>query len=88
MLVLALHTAYLGALATGALDGRQQMLLALAAYASYVVNATQFVVKLRAARRDQDEATRRDKGELGQTPPLRIRPLVRTLSGARAEAAE
>jgi 3-vinyl bacteriochlorophyllide hydratase len=88
MLVLALHTAYLGALATGALDGRQQMLLALAAYASYVVNATQFVVKLRAARRDQDEATHRDKVELGQTPPLRIRPLVRTLSGARAEAAE
>jgi len=88
MLVLALHTAYLGALATGALDGRQQMLLALAAYASYVVNATQFVVKLRAARRDQGEATHRDKGELGQTPPLRIRPLVRTLSGARAEAAE
>lgn len=88
MLVLALHTAYLGALVTGALDGRQQMLLALAAYASYVVNATQFVVKLRAARRDQNEATRRDKSELGQTPPLRIRPLVRTLSGARAEAAE
>ena len=26
------------------------MLLALAAYASYVVNATQFVLKLRAAR--------------------------------------
>ncbi len=28
------------------------MLLALAAYAAYVVNATQFVVKLRAARRE------------------------------------
>ena len=28
------------------------MLLALAAYASYVVNATQFVLKLRAARRE------------------------------------
>lgn len=50
MLVLALHTAYLVALATGALDARQQMLLALAAYAAYVVNATQFVLKLRAAR--------------------------------------
>jgi 3-vinyl bacteriochlorophyllide hydratase len=28
------------------------MLLALAAYAAYVVNATQFLLKLRAARRD------------------------------------
>ena len=31
----------------------QQMLVALAAYATYVVNATQFVLKLRAARRDE-----------------------------------
>ena len=29
------------------------MLLALAAYASYVINATQFLLKLRAARRDE-----------------------------------
>ena len=36
MLVLALHTAYLVALCTGALDARGQMLLALAAYATYV----------------------------------------------------
>lgn len=50
MLVLALHTAYLAALATGWLDARQQMLLALAAYATYLINATQFVLKLRAAR--------------------------------------
>ena len=50
MLVLALHTAYLGALALHALDARGQMLLALAAYATYVINATQFVLKLRAAR--------------------------------------
>jgi 3-vinyl bacteriochlorophyllide hydratase len=52
MLVLALHTAYLAALLSNFLDARQQMLLALAAYAAYVVNATQFVVKLRAARRE------------------------------------
>jgi 3-vinyl bacteriochlorophyllide hydratase len=52
MLVLALHTAYLAALATGALDPRSQMALALVAYASYAVNATQFVLKLRAARRE------------------------------------
>lgn len=50
MLVLALHTAYLVVLATGWLDARGQLLLALAAFAAYVVNATQFVLKLRAAR--------------------------------------
>jgi 3-vinyl bacteriochlorophyllide hydratase len=50
MLVLALHTAYLAAVLSSALDARQQMYLALAAYAAYIVNATQFVLKLRAAR--------------------------------------
>lgn len=52
MLVLALHTAYVAAWFTGWLDARQQMLLALAAYASYAINATQFILKLRAARLD------------------------------------
>jgi 3-vinyl bacteriochlorophyllide hydratase len=52
MLVLALHTAYLAALATGFLDARQLMYLALAAYATYAINATQFILKLRAARLD------------------------------------
>ena len=50
MLVLALHTAYLMALFTGALTVREQMLLALAAYATYTINAGQFLLKLRAAR--------------------------------------
>jgi 3-vinyl bacteriochlorophyllide hydratase len=50
MLVLALHTAYLVALFTGWLDARTQMLLALAAYGTYVLNAAQFLLKLRAAR--------------------------------------
>jgi 3-vinyl bacteriochlorophyllide hydratase len=50
ILVLALHTAYLAALVTGALDARQQMVLVLAAYAAYLINATQFLLKLRAAR--------------------------------------
>ncbi|APT30762.1 MULTISPECIES: 2-vinyl bacteriochlorophyllide hydratase [Methylobacterium] len=50
MLVLALHTAYLAALITGALSGQALLLLALAAYATYVVNAGQFLMKLRAAR--------------------------------------
>ena len=52
MLVLALHTAYLVALATGALDPRGLMLLALAAYATYLINAAQFIIKLRMARLD------------------------------------
>lgn len=53
MLVIALHTGYLVALATGWLDPREQMLLALAAYTSYAVNAAQFLLKLRAARKGQ-----------------------------------
>jgi len=53
MVVLALHTAYLAALFTGALTAREQMLLALAAYAAYGINATQFVLKLRQARLDK-----------------------------------
>jgi 3-vinyl bacteriochlorophyllide hydratase len=53
MLVLALHTAYLIALVFGLLSVREQMLLALAAYATYVINATQFLLKLRAARLEQ-----------------------------------
>ena len=50
MLVLALHTAYLVAVYTGSLSVREQMLLALAPYAAYATNATQFILKLRAAR--------------------------------------
>jgi 3-vinyl bacteriochlorophyllide hydratase len=49
-LVLALHTAYLWAAYTGSLPARHQMYLALAAYAAYVINAGQFLLKLRAAR--------------------------------------
>ena len=43
MLVLALHTAYL---------------VALAGYAAYAINATQFLLKLRAARRQEREEAR------------------------------
>jgi 3-vinyl bacteriochlorophyllide hydratase len=57
MLVIALHTAYLYALLTGALGTRGQLLLALAAYGSYVINATQFILKLRAARLDEAART-------------------------------
>lgn len=54
-LVLALHTAYLAALAFGWLGAEGLMWLALAAYATYVVNALQFLLKLRAARLDEAE---------------------------------
>lgn len=57
MLVLALHTAYLVALATGALGVRRQMILALLGYAAYVINAAQFLMKLRAARRQGQGAS-------------------------------
>lgn len=50
ILVLALHTGYLVTLFTGALDPVGQMYLALLAYATYVINAGQFLLKLRAAR--------------------------------------
>jgi 3-vinyl bacteriochlorophyllide hydratase len=50
ILVLTLHTAYLAALAGGLLETRAQFMLALAAYCVYVVNAGQFIVKLRRAR--------------------------------------
>ncbi len=56
MLVLALHTTYLIALFSGAVDAERQMWLALAAYTTYVINATQFILKLRAARLQQPRA--------------------------------
>ncbi|MGJ5132454.1 2-vinyl bacteriochlorophyllide hydratase [Bradyrhizobium oligotrophicum] len=55
MLVIALHTAYLAAIIGHIGGARQQMLLVLAAYAAYAINAAQFLLKLRAARL-QDEA--------------------------------
>lgn len=52
MLVIALHSAYLIALWLALLAPTSLLLLALAAYLSYAINATQFLVKLRLARRD------------------------------------
>ncbi|MEL6289726.1 MAG: 2-vinyl bacteriochlorophyllide hydratase [Pseudomonadota bacterium] len=48
--VIALHTVYVGAFVFGFGDPATQMWIALAAYAAYVVNAAQFVWKLRRAR--------------------------------------
>ena len=56
-LVLGLHTAYLAAVLLDVGDQRQQMILALAAYVTYVVNAAQFILKLRMARLDERHAS-------------------------------
>lgn len=50
--VIALHSWYLYGLFSGALDPTAQMFVALAAYATYVINAGQFLWKLRQARLD------------------------------------
>jgi 3-vinyl bacteriochlorophyllide hydratase len=50
MVVIALHLSYLAALLCS-VQIRYQMFIALAAYAAYITNATQFLLKLRAARR-------------------------------------
>jgi 3-vinyl bacteriochlorophyllide hydratase len=52
--VIALHSAYLWTLFTGALSQRELMLLALVAYAAYALNAGQFLWKLRRARADRN----------------------------------
>ena len=57
MFVLALHTAYLATLLTGTVHARYQMYLALLAYSTYVLNAAQFIIKLRRARLDGSSTT-------------------------------
>ncbi|MGY9045565.1 MAG: 2-vinyl bacteriochlorophyllide hydratase [Rhodobacterales bacterium] len=54
--VIALHTAYVWALMTGAMGPDGLMVLALAAYITYVINAGQFLWKLRQARLQQEAA--------------------------------
>lgn len=49
-LVIALHAAYVYALFEGSFAPHELMAIALAAYAAYVINAGQFLWKLRAAR--------------------------------------
>jgi 3-vinyl bacteriochlorophyllide hydratase len=52
--VIALHTLYLYGLWTGAFTPHGLMVIALAAYATYLINAGQFILKLRRARLDAD----------------------------------
>lgn len=56
MIVIALHTLYLWALYAG-WSAETQMVVALAAYATYVVNAAQFLWKLRQARQSAPSPT-------------------------------
>jgi 3-vinyl bacteriochlorophyllide hydratase len=58
MLVLALHTAYLIAIGLKIGDANAQLMLALAAYAAYVINAGQFLWKLRMARLETPTSSR------------------------------
>lgn len=51
--VIALHTAYLVCLFNGWMSETGLLWLALVAYAAYVTNAAQFLLKLRAARLQQ-----------------------------------
>lgn len=69
MLVLALHTAYLGVIAFGWLTPHQQLYLALAAYAAYVINAAQFLIKLRMARLESRDKQSDETSEMiGSVP--------------------
>ena len=65
IVVLALHTAYIVGLMSGALDPTRQMWLALTAYVSYVINAAQYVLKLRMARRESAMAMLPGYGTVG-----------------------
>jgi 3-vinyl bacteriochlorophyllide hydratase len=56
MFVIALHTLYLVALWQGWGSPHDRMMIALSAYATYAINATQFLLKLRAARLQMQSA--------------------------------
>lgn len=50
MVVMALHTAYVAMWWHGGFSPTEQLALALAAYFTYVINAAQYILKLRRAR--------------------------------------
>lgn len=59
-IVIGLHLSYVAALLSGALDVQGLMVLALVAYAAYVVNAAQFLWKLKQARAGSVEPSARE----------------------------
>ncbi len=67
MLVLALHTIYLLSFIFDLMSPRAQMWMALAAYSTYVINATQFVFKLRSARLQSNAQANRHRTAEGTT---------------------
>ena len=60
-LVIALHTAYIWAVFSDSVGATTEMMIALAAYGAYVINAGQFIWKLRQARL-QGEAMKSAQG--------------------------
>jgi len=70
MFVLALHSAYLAALLFGSLHARYQMYIALLAYSAYLLNATQFLLKLRAARLEASSSGHESLSAPRQGPEL------------------
>jgi 3-vinyl bacteriochlorophyllide hydratase len=75
--VIALHTAYVVAWWTDALAPRPLLLLALAAYGAYAINAAQFVAKFRRARADR-------KGDVRTNSESDDAPQILALQGEAA----
>jgi 3-vinyl bacteriochlorophyllide hydratase len=69
MLVIGLHILYVGAWLFDALNPNTLMWLALLAYASYLVNAAQFVIKFKQARRKTNPDTNLSVTISGNTKP-------------------
>ena len=66
--VIALHTAYLATLVFGWLTVDGKLALALVAYASYLINASQFLLKLRIARREHASVVTRSAAQIALAP--------------------
>ncbi|MEI6486069.1 MAG: 2-vinyl bacteriochlorophyllide hydratase [Sphingomonadales bacterium] len=71
MLVIVLHTLYLFGLFTGIADDGVLFATALAAYVAYVINAAQFIWKLRMARLSSD-AAKAKAGTESAAPPASL----------------
>lgn len=80
--VIALHTAYVVALVAGLAGPVTLAWIALVAYAAYAVNAIQFVLKLRAARRQENRANLEVEGmQRGSDSPERAADPALVLRG-------
>ncbi|MBU6164727.1 MAG: 2-vinyl bacteriochlorophyllide hydratase [Alphaproteobacteria bacterium] len=89
MLVIILHTLYLVGLFTGIADDGVLFGTALAAYVAYVINAAQFIWKLRQARLSSSAAASKAESEPAAAASEPQSPLADALfaTGAIAEAA-